>query len=134
MPRRASRASGRPATSTYAPGASVVLAGLLDTQADAVIAAYEAEGMSVVERGAFTTKPNPMVGCVVAQGDALMGAEVEVMVVGCHALPTGGSGLMSLSRCNCWNAPLSPAPVRNEACESGFRHRCRYVTYYRFPT
>ena len=33
------------------PGASVVLAGLLDTQADAVIAAYEAEGMKVVERG-----------------------------------------------------------------------------------
>ena len=34
-----------------APGASVVLAGLLDTQADAVIAAYEAEGMKLVERG-----------------------------------------------------------------------------------
>ena len=33
------------------PGATVVLAGLLDSQADAVIAAYEAEGMSVVERG-----------------------------------------------------------------------------------
>jgi ribosomal protein L11 methyltransferase len=29
----------------------VVLAGLLDTQADAVIAAYEAEGMKLVERG-----------------------------------------------------------------------------------
>ena len=34
-----------------APGASVVLAGLLDTQADAVIAAYEAVGMKVTERG-----------------------------------------------------------------------------------
>ena len=34
-----------------APGATVVLAGLLDTQADAVLAAYEAEGMTVVERG-----------------------------------------------------------------------------------
>lgn len=34
-----------------APGASLVLAGLLDTQADAVVAAYAAEGMSVVERG-----------------------------------------------------------------------------------
>ena len=33
------------------PGASVVLAGLLDTQADAVIAAYEAEGMKLSERG-----------------------------------------------------------------------------------
>ena len=37
---------------SVAPGASVVLAGLLDTQADAVIAAYEAEGMKLVERGA----------------------------------------------------------------------------------
>nr|WP_294849687.1 50S ribosomal protein L11 methyltransferase [uncultured Sphingomonas sp.] len=33
------------------PGASVVLAGLLDTQADAVIAAYEAQGCKVIERG-----------------------------------------------------------------------------------
>ena len=29
----------------------MVLAGLLDTQADAVIAAYEAVGMNVIERG-----------------------------------------------------------------------------------
>ncbi len=36
---------------SVAPGASVVLAGLLDTQADAVIAAYEAEGMKLSERG-----------------------------------------------------------------------------------
>jgi len=36
---------------SVARGASVVLAGLLDTQADAVIAAYEAEGMKLVERG-----------------------------------------------------------------------------------
>ncbi|MEO7504252.1 MAG: 50S ribosomal protein L11 methyltransferase [Sphingomicrobium sp.] len=34
-----------------APGATLVLAGLLDTQADAVIGAYEAQGMSVTERG-----------------------------------------------------------------------------------
>lgn len=34
------------------PGATIVLAGLLDTQADAVIAAYEALGCSVIERGA----------------------------------------------------------------------------------
>ena len=33
-----------------APGAHVVLAGLLDTQADAVVAAYETQGMTVVER------------------------------------------------------------------------------------
>jgi len=34
-----------------APGATLILAGLLDTQADAVIAAYEAEGIKLVERG-----------------------------------------------------------------------------------
>jgi ribosomal protein L11 methyltransferase len=33
-----------------APGGSVILAGLLDTQADAVIAAYEAQGMKLVEQ------------------------------------------------------------------------------------
>jgi len=37
---------------SVAPGASVILAGLLDTQADSVIAAYEAKGMKLVERGA----------------------------------------------------------------------------------
>ena len=36
---------------SVAPGASIVLAGLLDTQADAVIAAYGAEGMRPTERG-----------------------------------------------------------------------------------
>ncbi len=36
---------------SVAPGASVVLAGLLDTQADAVVAAYEAVGMKLIERG-----------------------------------------------------------------------------------
>jgi len=34
-----------------APRATLILAGLLDTQADAVIAAYEAEGMKAIERG-----------------------------------------------------------------------------------
>jgi ribosomal protein L11 methyltransferase len=34
-----------------APGASVVLAGLLNTQSDSVIAAYEAQDMTLVERG-----------------------------------------------------------------------------------
>ena len=33
------------------PGATIVLAGLLDTQADAVIAAYEAQGCTLHERG-----------------------------------------------------------------------------------
>jgi ribosomal protein L11 methyltransferase len=37
---------------SVAPGATVVLAGLLDTQADVVVAAYEARGMTVAERGA----------------------------------------------------------------------------------
>ncbi|MDP9422884.1 MAG: 50S ribosomal protein L11 methyltransferase [Pseudomonadota bacterium] len=36
---------------SIAPGATLILAGLLDTQADAVIAAYEAVGMKLVERG-----------------------------------------------------------------------------------
>jgi ribosomal protein L11 methyltransferase len=35
-----------------APGATLILAGLLDTQADAVIGAYETEGMKLMERGA----------------------------------------------------------------------------------
>ena len=34
-----------------APGATLILAGLLDTQADAVIAAYGAEGIKLIERG-----------------------------------------------------------------------------------
>ena len=36
---------------SVAAGASVVLAGLLNTQADAVVAAYEAEGMNLIEGG-----------------------------------------------------------------------------------
>ena len=36
---------------SVAPGSSLILAGLLDTQADAVAAAYEELGMSVAERG-----------------------------------------------------------------------------------
>ncbi|MES2904182.1 MAG: 50S ribosomal protein L11 methyltransferase [Pseudomonadota bacterium] len=35
---------------SVSPGATLILAGLLDTQADAVIAAYETQGMSVTER------------------------------------------------------------------------------------
>ena len=35
---------------SVAPGATLILAGLLDSQADGVIAAYEAEGMTLVER------------------------------------------------------------------------------------
>ena len=37
---------------SVAPGAAVILAGLLDTQADSVVAAYQAQGMRLVERGA----------------------------------------------------------------------------------
>ena len=36
---------------SVAPGATLILAGLLDIQADLVIAAYEAEGIKLVERG-----------------------------------------------------------------------------------
>ncbi|MEO7786515.1 MAG: 50S ribosomal protein L11 methyltransferase [Sphingomicrobium sp.] len=38
--------------SAVTPGATLILAGLLDTQADAVIAAYQAQGMTIAERGA----------------------------------------------------------------------------------
>jgi ribosomal protein L11 methyltransferase len=34
-----------------APGGTIILAGLLDTQAEAVAAAYEALGMTVTDRG-----------------------------------------------------------------------------------
>jgi ribosomal protein L11 methyltransferase len=34
-----------------APGGTIILAGLLDTQAEAVVEAYAAEGCSLVERG-----------------------------------------------------------------------------------
>jgi ribosomal protein L11 methyltransferase len=34
-----------------APGGTIILAGLLDTQADAVIAAYERLGLSLTDRG-----------------------------------------------------------------------------------
>jgi len=37
---------------SLAPGAALILAGLLDTQADAVIAAYAKEGIGIAERGA----------------------------------------------------------------------------------
>ena len=36
---------------SLAPGGTVVLAGLLDTQADGVIAAYEALGLTLTDRG-----------------------------------------------------------------------------------
>lgn len=35
--------------------------------------AMMARALRLAERGAFTTRPNPMVGCVLAQGDAVVG-------------------------------------------------------------
>jgi diaminohydroxyphosphoribosylaminopyrimidine deaminase/5-amino-6-(5-phosphoribosylamino)uracil reductase len=35
--------------------------------------AMMARALRLAERGAYTTKPNPMVGCVIAQGDAVVG-------------------------------------------------------------
>ena len=32
-----------------------------------------ARALRLAERGAYTTRPNPMVGCVVAQGDEVVG-------------------------------------------------------------
>jgi ribosomal protein L11 methyltransferase len=39
-------------TRSLAPGGKVILAGLLDTQADAVVAAYAQEGLSLADAGA----------------------------------------------------------------------------------
>ena len=38
--------------------------------------------LRLAERGAYTTKPNPMVGCVIAHGD-------EVIAEGWHAIAGG---------------------------------------------
>jgi diaminohydroxyphosphoribosylaminopyrimidine deaminase/5-amino-6-(5-phosphoribosylamino)uracil reductase len=35
--------------------------------------AHMAHALRLAERGAYTTRPNPMVGCVLAQGDAVVG-------------------------------------------------------------
>lgn len=41
--------------------------------------------LRLAERGAYTTKPNPMVGCVVAQGDEVVGEGWHQRQGGPHA-------------------------------------------------
>ena len=44
-----------------------------------------ARALELAERGLFTTKPNPMVGCVIAQGDEVVGEGFHVRQGGAHA-------------------------------------------------
>ena len=47
--------------------------------------AMMARALRLAERGAFTTKPNPMVGCVVAKGDEVVGEGWHQRAGGPHA-------------------------------------------------
>ena len=47
--------------------------------------AMMARALRLAERGAFTTKPNPMVGCVVARGDEVVGEGWHQRAGGPHA-------------------------------------------------
>jgi len=47
--------------------------------------AMMARALRLAERGAFTTKPNPMVGCVVAKGDEIVGEGWHQRAGGPHA-------------------------------------------------
>ena len=44
-----------------------------------------ARALRLAERGAFTTRPNPMVGCVLAHGDAVVGEGWHQRKGGPHA-------------------------------------------------
>jgi diaminohydroxyphosphoribosylaminopyrimidine deaminase/5-amino-6-(5-phosphoribosylamino)uracil reductase len=72
--------------------------------------AMMARALRLAERGAWTTKPNPMVGCVIAQGDEVLGegwhqrqggphAEVfALQAAGVHA--RGATAYVTLEPCN----------------------------------
>jgi diaminohydroxyphosphoribosylaminopyrimidine deaminase/5-amino-6-(5-phosphoribosylamino)uracil reductase len=47
--------------------------------------AMMARALRLAERGAYTTRPNPMVGCVIAQGDEIVGTGWHVRKGGPHA-------------------------------------------------
>lgn len=47
--------------------------------------AMMAHAIRLAERGAYTTRPNPMVGCVIAQGDELVGEGWHVRAGEAHA-------------------------------------------------
>ena len=51
----------------------------------AVDHAMMAQALRLAERGAYTTKPNPMVGCVIAQGDEVVGEGWHQRKGGPHA-------------------------------------------------
>ena len=51
----------------------------------AVDHAMMAQALRLAERGAYTTKPNPMVGCVIAQGDGVVGEGWHRRAGGPHA-------------------------------------------------
>lgn len=44
-----------------------------------------ARALTLAERGAFTTRPNPMVGCVIAQGEDIVGEGWHMRAGGPHA-------------------------------------------------
>ena len=48
--------------------------------------AHMARALQLAERGAFTTKPNPMVGCVIADGARVLGEGWHVRAGEPHAL------------------------------------------------
>ena len=57
----------------------------MTTQFTATDHAMMARALRIAERGAFTTKPNPMVGCVVAKGDEVVGEGWHQRAGGPHA-------------------------------------------------
>ena len=52
---------------------------------DAVDHAMMARALRLAERGAYTTKPNPMVGCVIAHGERIVGEGWHVRAGEAHA-------------------------------------------------
>ena len=56
--------------------------------------ALMARALRLAERGAWTTRPNPMVGCVIAHGDEVVGEDSHPPRAGAQAavfvLPAAG--------------------------------------------
>ena len=57
----------------------------MSTQWTAVDHAMMARALQLAERGAYTTKPNPMVGCVIARKDKVVGEGFHVRAGEAHA-------------------------------------------------
>ncbi|KFN43172.1 bifunctional diaminohydroxyphosphoribosylaminopyrimidine deaminase/5-amino-6-(5-phosphoribosylamino)uracil reductase RibD [Arenimonas oryziterrae] len=68
------------------------------TEFNATDHALMARALRLAERGAYTTKPNPMVGCVIAQGDRVVGEGWHVRAgephAEVHALQHAGAAAM----------------------------------------